>query len=256
VSLSNAEYPILFEFDGEEEKEWFVQIMGVESGKATLYEEMILDEENFGSVEMDVGLLNKLVMVVCHMGGEGYDPNISNQWEGGDYEYSIYMIAPEPQVHEIIPSRVETGTQNLPVTILGEGFMGGDEMYVRIGGEGVAVSDVQFISTSQIEGRIVVAGRAELGVRDVYVSNPGGEEGKGEGLLEVVENLDEEVDGGSEENGDNGNGGCNCSTGTKPGSSIPFLPFFSLGVFFFLIARKRSAERNRAVARNRVAARN
>ncbi len=237
LNLYGVNMPILFGFDGEEDKEWFVQIMGIEPGKPTIYEEMHLDEENAGELEIDPGSIKRLVMVVCHMGGENYDPNLAGQWEGGDYEYSIIMFAPEPTVTDFYPATAEPGSQGEFVTVLGQGFVDGQDLEVRISGEGAVVYDLKFISNSQLEGRLVVASSVESGLRDVFVSNPGGREGRGENLFEIIDPAGD-IDAGTSTGG-KGRGGCGCriqNPVSSEGTSLPVL--FAILAFVFIKRRR------------------
>jgi MYXO-CTERM domain-containing protein len=216
VEMGGIQWPVRFSFQGDTELEWHVEVMKITSGQPTEYARMELDEQKQGEVEMIPGDAHKLVMVVCQLGGEHYDPD-GQSWPEGDYSYSIAGVAPAPTVLEVVPATVQRGQQDVPVTVQGAGFIDDEHLEVEISGEMVAINSVEFVSPEQLNLRLVVAGSAELGFRDVIVRNPGGSEDVGEGLLEITDEStspDGGVDGGT---GSDPGGGCNCKAADRTG---------------------------------------
>ena len=60
--------------------------------------------------------------------------------------------------------------------VVGDGFEDGDELNVKVSGEGIIVSNVTFISETLISCAVSVEQDATLGTRDVTVVLEGGEE--------------------------------------------------------------------------------
>jgi MYXO-CTERM domain-containing protein len=131
---------------------------------------------------------------------------------------------------------VDRGQQNVPVTIEGSGFVNNEGLEVEISGELIAVNEVNYVSHEQLNLLLVISANAELGARDVIVRNPGGEEGVGEGLLEIIEE-DTEPDAGVGGGGGGGGGGCGCRAGHH--SSIPGGLLLLVLLAFAGIARRR-----------------
>ena len=246
VTLHGIQFPLRFSFVGQKEVEWFVTVMGVDRGQPTEIEEMLFDTTTedgtpMGHVDMEPGSKDKLVLVVCHLGGETYDPDFSQRWEGADYSYSINVLAPAPEITEVVPGEVETGQQGVPVTVLGAGFVDGNGLDIVVDGGGVAVDQVRFVSESQIEGKLIVASTAALGLRDVTVTNPGGNSTTGQDLMEIV-SPQTEVDAGTGGTVEIKGGGCNCSVRPTGSSSLPPVPAFfvvSMLVGLGWVRRKR-----------------
>jgi uncharacterized repeat protein (TIGR02543 family) len=89
-------------------------------------------------------------------------------------DYSItanFEKVPAPEVYSVEPNSGQPKDQ-LTVTIFGANFK--DRPSVDFG-ERIVVQQVTFVSASQLEVRIVVHNLAELGLRDVTVTNPDGQ---------------------------------------------------------------------------------
>lgn len=235
VDISGSQRDIRFSFEGEVEKNWHVEVMKIISGQTTEYTRMEIDQENKGEVEVDATAAERLVMVVCQLGGEDYDPD-DQDWSRGDYSYSISVIMAPPTIDSVVPETVERGKQDIPVTILGSGFLESDGLKVEISGDKVAVNDVSYVSQNQLDVRLIVAASAALGPHDVMVQNEGSEPATGVGLLEVIEpapEIDAGLDGGSGQNSVGGSGGCNCraGAGSAPAGAAPL----AVGLAWLLI---------------------
>jgi MYXO-CTERM domain-containing protein len=113
------------------------------------------------------------------------------------------------------------GSQDLQVRIFGSDFVSGPELTVTFSGDLVAAEVNRVIGTEEIHARLVVGGTAELGPRDVIVTNPGGNSGVGPGLLTIVDPADMQ-DAGT--GGDQTSKGCTCrAPASSPSGSVPAL---------------------------------
>ena len=93
------------------------------------------------------------------------------------------MTANPPTVLGASPN---SGARNsaFTVTIIGSDFRPGDGLTVSFGA-GITVSNVTFLDGNSLEADIDIAGDADLGQRDITVTNPDGQAGTGTGLFTV-----------------------------------------------------------------------
>jgi hypothetical protein len=147
---------------------------------------MSLDGEGHGSLSIPPAGLDRIVLVVCQALAESYDLD-ARQWTQGDYRYSIEYDIPPPTISSVEPSSVPRGAHGFAATIRGSGFYNGSELAVKISGNGCAVTAVERKSADELSITLTVAPTAELGPRDVSVTNPGGSAATAPGALSIVE---------------------------------------------------------------------
>ena len=78
---------------------------------------------------------------------------------------------------EVIPPSGNVDTRRLDVTIEGENFVNGAT--VSFSGKHISVRSVSFADSMHLDINIRIGKRAELGPRDVTVTNPDGQSGGG-----------------------------------------------------------------------------
>ncbi|MCD6500362.1 MAG: hypothetical protein J7M25_18860 [Deltaproteobacteria bacterium] len=228
----DSDVPLSIDFDGQDDLLWNVDLLTIANGQDSTSQRMEIGDSAVGHMETNTTNGDKLVMVVCLLGGEGYDPDTTH-WTVGDYTYSMGYLAPIPQVLSVDPMYVKRGTQDQKLTVHGEGFVNLSGLRVRFGQDKVAVNQQEFVSDQEIKVSIVVGATADLGPTDVLVENPGHRVGIGAGLLIVVDDLPAD-DAGVGADGSAGSGpgegrGCGCrSAGSGPVAAWPFMLVFGL----------------------------
>ncbi len=176
---------ILFAFDGDPAIPWTVQLLQIPWHDMASHHDMEIDDQGHGELRVTPGLADRLVLVVCQIPGADYDPDDA-AWVKGHYRYSIDAIPQAPVVESIEPDTFEAGSQNMRATIRGAGFVYRDGLSVALSGEGTSVTLYRVLSDRAIEVDVTVARGVESGPRDVIVTNPGGEQGVGAGLVTIT----------------------------------------------------------------------
>jgi len=105
-----------------------------------------------------------------------------NQGVGKGLFQVIAVSVEPPQVTKIEPDHAFQGEQ-LSVTIAGSDFK--ERATIAFSGGGIEVTDVKVISASQLQVGIVISREAKPGARDVFVTNPDGQQGIGKGLFQI-----------------------------------------------------------------------
>jgi len=93
-----------------------------------------------------------------------------------------FTILPPVQVTAVTPGTGPRGTA-VTVTITGQSFRAGDT--VSVSGDGITVSGVTVLSSSQIQATFTIDPAATLGPRDVTVTDPAGASATGIGFFTV-----------------------------------------------------------------------
>ncbi|MBW2459592.1 MAG: IPT/TIG domain-containing protein [Deltaproteobacteria bacterium] len=220
--------PVRVSFGGSVGTPWHVAVLERGDDGATSSAPITIDDEGHGELSVPLDGLDELVLVVCQLGSDGYDPD-DHQWTGGAYHYSMQWDIPAPTVTAVSPSTIEQGAHGVEVTITGEGFVDHDDLDVVISGEKVAVLMTELVSDTELRLRLTVAPQAALGPRDLTVENPGGAAGIGAGLLTVVASAPAPSGEPSAEP----DGGCACSAPPAATSRWPWLLGLGLPVMFW-----------------------
>lgn len=234
------DWPLRFAFRGDATLQWFVNLMQVATGQTTEYTELVVDASGMGQVSVDVNALDEAVLVVCQLGGEGYDPD-QHFWTPGDYYYSIEYDIPAPTVTGASPDHIAQGAHGVSLSIFGTGFVQHPDLAVSLSGDRVAVTFAEFVSDQELRVSVTVTPDAELGPRSVTVVNPGGSVGVGPGLVTIVTQADlpdAGPDGGSTP-ADPGPGcGCRSAGDDQFPRHAPWL-LLMLGLGIWLDSRRR-----------------
>lgn len=111
---------------------------------------------------------------------------------GGDYEKVFTGNLAEgevkvPQISSVNPRKTIQGVNDLKLTISGNNFASGAK--VSFSKSGINVKSVNVADSTTIIAIIDVSATADIGGRDVFVQNPDGPTGKGQGLFMVAETL-------------------------------------------------------------------
>ena len=221
--------PVRFSFHGDRSLDWSVQVMETRDGQDATYLSMPLDADGSGRLSRDVSELDQAVLVVCQMAGEGYDPDFQ-AWYGGEYTWSMGLDRPPPTVTSITPDHVAPGTHGLGAVIRGAGFASGDGLSVRASGASVTMAVERVVSDSEIRVTLFALPEAELGERDVIVTNPDGAQGTGIHLLTVAPDTPDETPEPVQ--------GCSCRTGDAEAPTSPPALFLLLSVGLLLRSRR------------------
>jgi hypothetical protein len=244
LDLGNElDWPLRFYFRGNLDLSWHVYVMQIDASGLAESTVLSVDASGIGQATMDADGLDRLVMVVCQRGGESYDPD-HRAWTPGDYLYSIEYDIPAPTVTAVSPDRLAQGAHGVSLSITGSGFVEHEELTVAISGERVAVTFEEFVSSEELRVSVTVAPDAELGPRDVVVTNPGGSAGFGDGVLTLVtpdEVVDAGPDGGTTTGGSQPGCGCETTGSRRP----PLLPLiFGIAFSWLWVRRHRRSGRN------------
>ncbi len=234
------QYPVRFAFRGNSTLEWFVNIMQVTAGQPTEFTELTVDASGLGRVAVEVNGMDEAVLVVCQLGGEGYDPDGLFKTPG-DYYYSIELDVPAPVVTGVSPDRIAQGAHDVSLSIFGTGFVQDPDLAVSLSGDRAVVTSIEFVSDQELRVSVTVTPDAQLGPRSVTVTNPGGSAGVGSNLVTIVspEELPDAGPDGGTTPVDPGPG-CGCrSTGSD--HSPWLLLLLGLGTWFN-IRRRRSTQ--------------
>jgi MYXO-CTERM domain-containing protein len=243
LEVSSAQdWPLRFGFRGDAGLRWFVNVMQVAQGQTTESAELTVDASGQGQLSLDVNALDEAVLVVCHLGQEGYDPD-QHAWVAGGYHYTIEYDIPAPTVTGVSPDRIAQGAHGVSLSVFGTGFVQDPELAVSLSGNRVALAFEEYVSDQELRVTVTVTPDAELGPRSITVTNPGGSAGVGPGLLTIVspgELPDAGPDGGTTP-ADPGPG-CGCQAGgADPSPGLLLL----LGVGLWLGGRRRRSARRR-----------
>ncbi len=223
-----SDFPVRFRFDGEQDVSWYVTVMKIAHGLDTTHHDMELDEESRGDLVMESRVMDRMVMVVCHLAPEGYNPNDS-AWDPAHYTFSIDRVLPAPHIERVDPAYIVRGEQSQLLNLHGSGFADSTEIAIDFSGDLVSGAITQFLS----ERHIVIIGtasiNAEKGYRDLIVTSPGGESTVVEKAIKIVD-ADEVPEEKVFEEGSRA-GGCNCGYGGPFGPGSGSIP----GFFVFLL---------------------
>ncbi len=174
-----------YRFSGDPALLWSAEVMKLHMGADAAVTTIDLDDNETGQAEVQVDQGDRLVLVVCQLGPEDYDPDTSAK-VAGDYQYSIDWAAPVPTVTEVMPSELPRGSQETELLIRGKDFVLGSGFGVKFGQDKVVANRVAYMSDTEVRAWVVVAKTADLGPTDVIVVNPGNQEGVGHDLLSIV----------------------------------------------------------------------
>jgi len=108
--------------------------------------------------------------------------------DGWEYEAKdIFEVVEPVEVISVEPIRVGKGVSDYEIRVKGNNFKSG--LSVSISGKGITVdnSSVKFLSETEISFNIDVDVDANTGFRDIIITNPDDNDGKGEDLLEIYE---------------------------------------------------------------------
>jgi hypothetical protein len=223
---------VQFSFAGQGSVDWTVDVLHVAPGQPTAAHAMSLDGQNSGTVSLPADQGDRLVMVVAHHGGVGYDPDTQN-WSGADYTYGIERSVPDPIITAVDPGEVQRGTLGVLLTVQGSDFRDEPNMELTFSGDGITAGNPIFVSAEELQVQVNVAQTATLGVRDVTLTY-GLQDVVGHDVLTVVEHavVDgavsdstvQQPDAGLPADGGGGSGikdvsgGCDCRTAGRAGS--------------------------------------
>ena len=250
----NTNYPVRVRFDGDDETDWYVSVMRVAEGKETTFQDMTFDEVNRGAVVSDASALDRLVLVVCHLADENYDPDFKD-WDPADYTYCFDRVYPAPTVDRVEPDYIVRGEQGQQLHLHGTGFLNSLNTVADFSDDLIIASLVQYISDEHIVISVTAAGAVELGPRDLTVTSPGGESATFREAVTVIDPEDippEDGDAGVQDGisvqGGSGAMDCSCrAVASLSASASPHEPpagwvlFLLVLGFTALAARKKTS---------------
>jgi hypothetical protein len=220
----SAALPVRVSFSGAASVRWDVSVLALADDGGTSREPLAIDDQGVGALSVSLAGLDRLVLVVCQLGQDGYDPD-DHQWTAGSYHYGIQWDIPAPTVAAASPTEIEQGAHGVPVIITGEGFYDHEDLAVSLSGSKVAITLAEIVSAEELRVLVTVAPNAPLGPRDVTVVNPGGAAGVGPGLISIV--PAKPLPGPEASGAITPSGGCGCAV--PPGSRTPPLGLPWLG---------------------------
>ena len=144
-----------------------------------------VDADGAGAVSESVDDAERFMLMMCHRPDARYDPD-AQDWTSADYRYSIEWDVPPPTVTSVTPAEIERGSHGVTL-VHGTGFSDEPGLDVAASGTKLNLELSEFVSPTELTVGAVVAPDAELGARDVTVTNPNGDQAVGVGLLTVVE---------------------------------------------------------------------
>jgi len=204
-------YRLRVSFDGADETRWAVRVLLV-GGGPTESLTVPLDGTSFsGSLDVDPAGRSKLVLMVANLATLGYTPN-NKDWPGGQYTYRIEPIPPAPTLTALDPAEIEQGVMGVVAKLTGSGFVQGPEFAVTFDDPTLYVDGIISVADREVKLVIMVPAETTLGPKDLTVTNAGGEQAVGAGLLTVIAPR---ADAGT--GGDGDGGGCGCASGRGPG---------------------------------------
>ena len=230
---------IKFSFAGQANIPWDVRLFRTGGQAGTVSTTLDVDAQGAGELSETADDADGFVLMICQRPDASYDPD-AQAWTQGDYRYSIQYDLPPPTVTAVEPAEVERGAHGLELVIRGTGFV--DDAGVKLGASGtrVALSLTAYISPTELRASVVVAPDADLGPRDVSVTNPNGDVGTGAGLLTIVEPSAVAPAGST-----SSDTGCGCRVARPRSSASSWALGFGLGALVGLGARRSSRARRR-----------
>lgn len=233
--------PIRASFAGLSDVPWEVRVASVGTGIDTTLSDVPLDASHAGTLSVPVAGVDRLVLMICQRPDASYDPD-ARSWPAGDYRYGFELDVPPPTVTSVEPAQLEQGAHDVEIVVHGSGFVPSDELAVRASGTKVVLVLTSWTSDSELRARALATPDAELGPRDVIVTNPGGAEGIGSGLLTIMAPPTEEPTPQGDTSAEGS--GCGCRVdGGAPGTRLPASAGLVLGL---LLARRRGLVRRQS----------
>jgi len=209
-----AEQGVRLIFDGDDAVSWQVDALLVREDHTADIETMTLSEQSWG--ELVLGPLTDYVEVLLaftNLGDGTRDPALPHCSSGNGfvYELSLVDLAAPPQLSSVEPSELTVG-QDHYLWLGGSDFAAG--LQAAFSGEGMEVTAVDFIDSETAGIAVTVAAEAQLGARDLTVTNDNGDSATLSGAVTLVAPAQP---AGSEA-GSEDSSSCACTT---PGSSRP-----------------------------------
>ncbi|MBU1239651.1 hypothetical protein KKF84_10940 [Myxococcota bacterium] len=191
---------------------WVVQVVSLDNDLV----EVLESDGEMISFELDPAAFGDTLLVVEHLGGDGFDVN-SGVSTGTQYNFSIRPTVPFPLISLVTPEELYT-YETYDISVRGTGFQEGISVSLEPADQ-ITVNSVTWVDANQIRVNVTLTGDTLTGPYGVTVTNPDeGSDSMAEAIV-VVDNPDPPT---------SGDPGCSCSfAGT--GSNSP------AGLFLFML---------------------
>ena len=149
-----------------------VTITGGNFGKDT---QIKISTPGVNIINFDVKSALQIVAVVTVSGrapGGSYDVLAVNPDGGTGVLKNSFMVNLNPELKTILPTTAVQGVFEQEIELFGQGFT--KETGVKLSGEGVVISNIEFIDSCRLKALVTVGAKAPMEKRDLYVVNPDG----------------------------------------------------------------------------------
>jgi hypothetical protein len=231
--------PLKFSFAGKASIPWDVRVFRLGGQAGTISVTLDVDAAGAGAISASLDNAKSFMLMVCQRPDASYDPD-AQAWTAGDYRYSIDWDRPPPTVTSVEPAEVERGSHDVALVVHGTGFVDGTGLAVGVSGTRIHLELSDVVSETELAVIAVVAPDAELGLRDITVTNPNGEQAVGTGLLTVLEANALRASGPATDDS-----GCGCRLAGPSRNVWPSLLGLSVAALAGFRARRSGAARRR-----------
>lgn len=191
-----------FTFSGDPSTRWAVRVVAPRVQSDALEVVDLTLDHAVGEATVNAGKRRQLMLVVANLGKAGYSPN-KMQWPRGAYSFGVRMVIPAPTISTVEPAELARTGVPVAVKIRGSGFVAGSGFAVAFADPLIQVVAVDKVQSGEVDVTVRVDESAALGANDVTVTNFGGAQGVGPGLLTIVRAP--------------GEGGCSTASGSADG---------------------------------------
>ena len=212
-------YRLRVTFSGSDGTRWAARVLLVGGGDTASLPLTLDEQTQSGQLEVDPAGRSKLILMVANLALPGYSPN-DKSWDPSDYVFRIEPVAPAPTLTALVPAVVEQDSIGVKMTLQGKGFVNGPDFGVDFDDPTIFVASVQSVTDTEVKFVMSLPpGETQPGPKTIIVTNVGGTQAQGPGLLTVIAPRQ---DAGTADVG--GGGGCGCrTTGRSPSAQLAFL---------------------------------
>jgi len=182
-----ADQGVRLAFDGDDAVTWTVDVLLVAADGSAEVQTLAIDGAGQGALTVGpLGDAVEVLVIFTNLGDGTRDPELPHCAMGNGFVYDLTVedLAAPPQVTGVDPAELTPGEDHY-LWVAGANFVEG--LAVSFGGEGITVTQVDFIDGETIGVAVQVADDAPSGSQDLTVTNPNAEQSTLAGAVTVVD---------------------------------------------------------------------